>query len=149
MITAKWKQGFGSLYKTADANKVAQEIIGIGESATPQQILDKARSKKTELHKCFEWDDTVAAEKWRLQQARFIVCHLVIEEEEVPTERPEVRMFYKTEPAHDSGYKQTRIIMAKEDDYKALLAKAWSELRAFKAKYQMLTELAEIFALID
>ena len=76
MLVASWKSGFGLFH--ADAQKVANEIAEIGESATPREILEKGRDPKTELHKCFEWDDTVAAEKYRIQQARQIVCCLVI-----------------------------------------------------------------------
>ena len=145
MITAKWKEGIG-FFSKADANKVAEEIRSIGDNATPQQIVDKARDESTELHKCFEWDDTVAAEQWRKQQARIIVCHLVIREDTVPTDRPEVRYFFKPKP--DEGYKPTQIIVRKEDEYQQLLAQAWAELQAFKVKYAMLNELQEIFELI-
>jgi hypothetical protein len=41
------------------------------------------------------------------------------------------------------------LIVRQEDEYKKLLERAWAELRAFKAKYAMLTELEEIFSLID
>lgn len=118
MITAKWKEGYG-FFNKADANKVAQEIRSIGENATTQQIVDKARDESTELHKCFEWDDAVAGEKYRLVQARYVVCHLVIQEEKVPTDRPEVRFFYK--PEKSDGYKPTQVIVRKEDEYQALL----------------------------
>ena len=71
MIVAKWKEGIG-FYKGISAQKVAEEIASIGESATPQQIVDRARDENSELHKCFEWDDSIAAENWRKQQARII-----------------------------------------------------------------------------
>lgn len=147
MITAKWKQGFERFYKDVDPNEVAKEIASIGDSATPQDILDKARDESTELHKCFEWDDAIAAEKHRLQQARYVVHFLVIEEEIVPTSRPEIRLFHKTESAE--GYKHTKLIVRQENEYEKLLARAWAELRAFKAKYSCLAELQEIFELID
>ena len=66
---------FSDMYK-ADAEKVSKEIESI-QNATPKNILEFARSENTELHKCFEWDDTKAAEKYRLQQARQIVCNLI------------------------------------------------------------------------
>ena len=66
---ASWKTGFGSLFR-ADAQLVSNEIMSIGDTATPAQIVDMARDSSTELHKCFEWNDTVAAEKYRLEQAR-------------------------------------------------------------------------------
>lgn len=145
MITAKWKEGYG-FFNKADANKVAQEIRSIGENATTQQIVDKARDESTELHKCFEWDDAIAGEKYRLVQARHVVCQLVIKEDTVPTNRPEVRFFYK--PEKSDGYKPTQVIVKKEDEYQKLLVQAWSELQAFKVKYSMLSELQEIFELI-
>lgn len=147
MITAKWKQGFEGFYKDVDPNKVASEIMDIGESATPAEILDRATDESTELHKCFEWDDSIAAGKYRLQQARRVVQFLVIKEEQVPENRPEIRFFHVTKT--NGGYKPTSIIVRKDDEYKALLEKAMSELRAFKAKYSCLSELQEIFELID
>ena len=111
MIFAAWKSGCRI---SADAQKVADEILAIGNSATTAQILDKARDEQTELHKCFDWDDAEAAEKWRLQQARHIVCNLVIKEKS-DTPRPEVRVFFKTDA--DSGYRPTVLIIQDKDEY--------------------------------
>lgn len=145
MIVATWKSGF-SPFK-ADAQKVADEISAIGEEVTPAQILEKARNSSTELHKCFEWDDTVAAEKYRLYQARSIVCHLVIKEVEEKPDAPQTRLFHKTD--YSSGYKPITRIVRNEDEYQKLLSNAMRELRAFKAKYHSLSELEEIFDLIN
>jgi len=60
MIFATWRQGCRYV---ADAQKVYEEITAIGAAATTKQILDKARDENTELHKCFDWNDTEAAEK--------------------------------------------------------------------------------------
>lgn len=144
MITVTWKKGYG--FFKADAQKCYEEITAIGEKVTPAEIVEKARDENSELHKCFEWDDKIAGEKYREIQAQNVVRLLVIKEEEPPTDRPEVRVLYATEPGE--GYKRTEMIVRKEDEYKALLAKAYAELRAFKAKYSMLTELQEIFDLI-
>ena len=143
MIFAAWKSGCRI---SADAQKVADEILAIGSSATTAQILDKARDAQTELHKCFDWNDAEAAEKWRLQQARHIVCNLVIKEKN-DTPRPEVRVFFKTDA--DSGYKPTVLIMQDKDEYQKLLARALAELNSFRAKYKSLTELDGVFDAID
>lgn len=143
MIFAAWKSGCRI---SADAQKVADEILAIGSSATTAQILDKARDEKTELHKCFDWDDAEAAEKWRLQQARHIVCNLVIKEKS-DTPRPEVRVFFKTDA--DSGYKPTVMIMQDKDEYRKLLDRALAELNSFRAKYKTLAELDGVFDAID
>ena len=134
---------FNNLYK-ADAEKVSKEIESIS-NATPVSILEYARNENSELHKCFEWDDTVAAEKYRLQQARNIVCNLVYQEkEEEPTK---LRVFYNQ--SSTNTYKPTKVLVRNEDSYKELLMQAKLELRAFKNKYKMLTELEDIFKLID
>nr|DAP45613.1 MAG TPA: hypothetical protein [Bacteriophage sp.] len=143
MIFAAWKSGCRI---SADAQKVADEILAIGKSATTAQILDKARDEKTELHKCFDWDDAEAAEKWRLQQARHIVCNLVIKEK-TDAPKPEVRVFFKTD--NESGYKPTVLIMQDKDEYQKLLARALAELNSFRAKYKSLTELDGVFDAID
>lgn len=58
----------------ADAEKVYNEINSIGEKYTPKDVLEKARGNEdSELHKCFEWDDAIAGEKYRLQQARDVI----------------------------------------------------------------------------
>ena len=143
MIFAAWKSGCRI---SADAQKVADEILAIGSSATTSQILDKARDEQTELHKCFDWDDAEAAEKWRLQQARHIVCNLVIKEKS-DTPRPEVRVFFKTDK--DSGYKPTVLIMQDKDEYRKLLDRALAELSSFRTKYKTLVELDGVFDAID
>lgn len=147
MIAATWKTGTEGLHK-ADAQKVANEIIAIGESATPAQIVDRAKDPESELHKCFEWSNATAAEKWRIYQARQIVCHLVIRrtEEERAENKPEIRLLHK--PTQESGYKAVTLIVQNQDEYQKLLAMAYADLAKFKARYSALTELEEIMALI-
>lgn len=145
MVIATWR--FGINLFNADAQKVADEIGKIGEDVTPAQIVERARDKTTELHKCFEWDDSVAADKYRLYQARKVVCHLVIKEIEEKGNSTPVRVFHKTE--RGGGYKPFELIVKNKTEYEKLLEQAMSELRAFKAKYHTLSELDEILALID
>lgn len=144
-FSAMWKPGFESLHK-ADAQLVAQEISAIGEGATPAQIVDKAREESSELHRLFEWDDNIAAEKYRLQQARQIVCHLVIRET-VRDDKPPIRFFFQ--PENGAGYQPTQIIVRNQDNYQALLASAMRDLGALRRKYHSLCELEGVFGEID
>lgn len=139
-MQAEWK--IKGIYK-ADAQKIADEI---GErSITPQELLEKARDKNSELHKCFEWDDSIAAEKYRLQQARHIILNLVFlkkTKEEIP-----VRCFQiSTEKA---VYKPTRQFLVQQDEYQSLLSRARAELESFRRRYSTLTELEKVFEEID
>lgn len=71
-MQAEWR--VKGIYK-ADAQKVADEIGN--DKITPQEMIEKARNEQSELHKCFEWNDTIAAGKYRLQQARNVLAMLV------------------------------------------------------------------------
>ena len=146
MFKARWET---RIFR-ADAQKCAEEITEICNdigSATPQRILEKARDESTELHKCFTWDDTIAAEKYRLAQARQVVCKLKIEIiEQKKSEPTPIRFFYKTD---NSGYKPTSFIVQHVDEYQFLLERAKRELEAFKQKYKNITELEEVFEAID
>lgn len=148
MIVAKWERGFEGFYKGIDANEVAREIISIGDDATPQQIVDKARDNKTQLHRCFTWDNKVAAEQWRKQEARLLVGHLMIvrNDQEHDTDVPEVRFFHKT--SAQGGYKPCYIVFTEEDEYNAMLTRALADLKAFKSKYKVLSDREELLALI-
>ncbi len=145
--TIMWRNDYGGKFIKADPAAVAVEIESIGPDATPAQILEKARDSKTELHKCFEWDDTVAAEKYRIIQARTIVRMLVVVEDKPDPDIPPVRYFFKT--SNGEGYKPAPVVFHLQDEYKALLNRAYNELRAFSNKYSRLQELEEVLELID
>lgn len=148
MQLATW----GTFKFKADAQKCADEIMEICEeleSATPQQILEKARDSNTELHKCFTWDDTEAAEKWRISEARAVVRNLKIIEQKLD-KQPEpttIRVFYKTD--NESGYKPTKLILKKPDEYKTLVERCRSELLAIKQKFNSISEYEEIWEMIN
>ena len=126
-------------YYKADAQKVSEEI-GF-RKFTPMEVLEKAKDETTELHKCFEWNDSIAAEKYRLEQAKNIIRMLVYEKE--TKEQAVVRYYAKTETKH--VYQPTKQILVQEDEYQGLLRRALAELEAFKNKYHTLTELESIF----
>ena len=130
-------------YYKADAQKVAEEI-GFGKF-TPMEVFEKAKDETTELHKCFEWNDSIAAEKYRLEQAKNIIRMLVYEKE--TKEQAVVRYYAKTETNH--VYQPTKQFLVQEDEYQGLLRRALAELEAFKKKYHTLTELESIFEALE
>lgn len=130
-------------------DKVAEEIKSIGEDAKPDEIVAYARAHdKSELHKCFTWDNDKAAEKWRLHEARLIVNSLRIEVIEPKKQEPvKFRMFIKTDD--ETGYKETLKVIQNPDEYASMLERAKNELNAFKQKYKTLKELSDVFDAID
>lgn len=138
-MQAEWR--IKGIYK-ADAQKVADEI-GEGK-INPSEVLEKAKDVNSELHKCFEWDDSIAAEKYRLQQARAIIINLVYvpkTEEEQP-----VRCFQIT--TERRVYQPTQQFLVQKNEYQSLLLRAKAELESFKRRYATLTELESVFEAI-
>ena len=143
MERISWK--FDGLFK-GDAEKCYAECESL-EQATPENVLELAKDDTTELHKCFEWDNDIAAEKYRLCQAREIIRSFVI----VPVEESEhhepIRAFQIT--TQTSVYQPTRLFLQDKDEYAELLARAKAELAAFRKRYATLCELESVFEEID
>ena len=135
-----------SLYKGIDPYKVYDEIQSLGENVKPEMIVAAAQDSNSELHKCFEWDDTEAARKYRIIQAGNLVRNLVIVESKEKSEPQQIRVMYTSQ---DGGYKKTTLILKQPDEYETQKNRAMAELRAIKNKYNMILELKEIFDLID
>ena len=148
----KWQT---TLFNAADPAKCYEEITSIGEEVTPEQVVEKGKDPSSELYKCFTKDDTEAAYKWRLREAREIMRQLIVitrpDPDDTAEEKPPVqfRLLMKNETHRGSGYKQTIVMMRDEDEYRKLLEQARAELRNFKNKYYMLSELREILDLIN
>ena len=140
-MQAEWK--IKGIFK-ADAQRVADEI---GEnSITPEQVLEKARNdENSELHKCFEWNDGIAAEKYRLIQARKIIINLAY----VPKEKTDepVRCFQITR--EKSVYMPTKQFLVNNDEYQDLLKRAKVELESFNRRYATLSDLETVFEAIE
>lgn len=142
MVTWKIK----GLYK-ADAETVYSEITALGDSFSPEQIVEAARDENSELHKCFTWDDTVAADNWRKHQARMLVAQLVVRTETADNQPVAVRVIAST--ASRNEFAPVVKLIKDEQGYADMLARAINELKTFRRKYEVLTELREIFEAID
>jgi hypothetical protein len=69
----EWKNGSRI---SADAQKVGEELERI-ETKNAASVLRAAKAKGSELHKCFEWEDSIAAEAHRMEQARAVLRFIV------------------------------------------------------------------------
>ena len=142
-------------YKTGYFSKVPAQVAGEeihrlyeeGKSQ-PKDIVDASRPDDAPLHPAFEWNDSVAAELFRQDQARTLIRQIVTLEKTESEEPVYVRAFFKIDP-EESTYEPTIVIMNDAEKRKQLLAIAKRELKQFKAKYSTLNELASVFKEID
>jgi len=74
-----WKmKGLAKRVNPSDAAKELQRIQNIYGSITPEILVNEAKKRKSPLHPIFEWDDTKAAENYRLQQARILLNNIQV-----------------------------------------------------------------------
>lgn len=72
---------------------------------TPQRVVEAAKSKKSPLHEFFEWNDVVAAEAYRLDQARALIRTVGIRTETATRTATTVRYWRDPDmPANEQGY---------------------------------------------
>jgi hypothetical protein len=71
----EWKDG--SRIK-ADPQKIGCELEQIKERNANTIVQVAKKNKSSELHKCFEWDNTKAAEEYRLDQARLVLRSITV-----------------------------------------------------------------------
>lgn len=132
-------------FANADANKVGKELEGIEKKGelTRETVLEFAKNKKSELHKCFEWDDKIAGEKYRLYQASYILTSISIVYEEEP--KKATRMYVSIKNDNEKReYKNIISVLENDDDYKKLLSKAKKDFISYKEKYQNLLQLQDL-----
>lgn len=116
---------------------------------TNDLVLDDAKREDSPLHPLFEWDDTVAAHKYRLSQATQLILNLHVETE-VDTTVREVRAYFNTSENDRKGtFINVNSAFENPDTRELVLKRALRELEIFRQKYESLKELAEIFAKID
>lgn len=111
---------------------------------SPQRVVEFARNKRTELHKRFDWDDTKAAEKWRLYQARAIIQVVV---NVIDTRKGPIESRAYVSLDRDRGKNGYRTIVSVLDDPELraeLLEQAKNEAHLWSVRYKELTELARI-----
>jgi hypothetical protein len=130
-----------------DKPEVAQALIKIAKTyggvINPQAVVECAADERSVLHRYFEWDDTEAARKWRIEQARDLLA-VVVEylPDDVKRAHP-IRVFYSLtdDRVCDGGYRTTVSILSDVAMHARLLEDARADMELFRRKYMRLTEL--------
>lgn len=142
----QWKTGSQHKVSAAVAAKVMDRLAE-EDRLNAQELVEESRPEDAPLHCEFEWDDSIAAEKWRKEQAGAMIRHLVVRIEANDQEYPTRQYFMVQKEANT--YEPIQVILKDEDKTAMLLDQAKRELQAFKAKYAGLKELAAVITAID
>ena len=141
----KWKLPGLIPVDAQTAGEELQRIYREKGALNPVDIVDESRDSAAPLHPCFEWDDEIAAEKYRQTQAQKIVCSIVTVQEKPNREPVEIRAFVSVR----QEYKPIEVVTSSEEQMQELLCTALAELMAFRRKYSILSELAGVMRAIE
>ena len=151
--TVEWK--IGSVFKAAPtlALREDQKVNNdYGGEPPDGALVEHARDVNSVLHHDFEWDDTIAAHKQRVETEKKIKRSLVYvcrRESDQPEEAKVVRVFSSVKRTDEDGY-TTRFYLNTVDAMKdpvyreQIIANAQRELQQFHNKYHSLLELADV-----
>lgn len=114
----------------------------------PSDVVEHARDENSALHSHFTWDDTEAAEKYRLAEARALI-RVCVKVSEQTSEK--IRAFVSLTPDRkgDGGYRAMAEVLDDQILMDVLLRDAVAEVAAFKRKLERYKELAELNGLIE
>lgn len=151
----KWGEKRGYKVSADVAGQVMTELsntVGL----TAQNLVAVSRPEDAPLHGCFEWDDSIAAEKFREHQARHMIASIeVVSTQAVGGGSVEIESFLPTRAFHalrtdeTEGYESIGQIMSDEEKTSRLLELAKKDAQIFKMKYGHLQKLSKLITAID
>jgi len=87
---------------------------------TPDLVLEDAKKTNSKLHKFFEWDNTIAGQKWRRQQAMQIIG-AVVEVVVIEGQKSKQRSFFNVKDENNERVYVTIKEVKSNNDYKKKL----------------------------
>lgn len=140
----------GSPYSAGDAQKIGPVLAELAEQGgvTTRDVVDAARSKNSPLHKYFEWNDKVAADKFRLRQANDMLSAIRVRFVEDGEQR-ESRAFQITRRSAWEGERRSfRSFSVLHDDSAfaaQMMQNAFEDLGSWRARYEPYVSLWKKF----
>jgi hypothetical protein len=135
---------------SADAQAIGERLMEITEENSgrlrPDDVVEDARDPRSPMHPHFEWDNTVAADKYRLNQAREIIRIIVREDDEGEDDQPR-RAFINVNSGDDGrSYRTVDEVMQSHDLQVAVMAQALRDLQSWQHRYQELSDICGLVA---
>jgi hypothetical protein len=140
-----FKAAKGSMFSDEQAEVYGKELYKLRkekELLTPLDVVNAAKSPKSLLHEYFEWEDSIAGEKYRLYQARHLIGHIEIVIEEEP-----IKAFHNIKveinDEKNRGYITIQDIQQNPDYLDLIVEKAKEEIESWTRRYDQYRRLSK------
>ena len=159
-----WRPGYNYKVSADVVGSVLEKIEERDGEVTSRAFLDYSRPEDAETHSMFEWNDGIAAEKWRMFQSGRIINQLDVEMVIVETSHETTELELESphesrtqsisafmnvipkKPGSPGTYRNVYSAMEDEKLRRQVLLNANNELQAFARKYQQYQEFAGVIA---
>ena len=138
-----------SIITNPETVQALQELHKVKEGLLrPIDVVEAARSETSPLHKHFEWDDTAAAEKFRIEQARGLLQRVFVRVQTPDGKERMTQVFVSlsTDRFSDGGgYRQLVDVLSDSDMRNQLVRDALADMQMFESRYKEIQELASVY----
>lgn len=114
----------------------------------PQDLVDDARPPTSPIHPLFEWDDEVAAELFRRDQARQVIRLIRPMIADDGTRAP-FPAYVHVNIAGQDGYMRTDQARSQDEVWAEVLDDALKQLTGLEKRYKHLSELADVWQAVS
>jgi len=123
-----------------------QRIYDAHGKLTPAIVVDEARAPSDPLHNHFDWDDAVAGEAWRHEQARRLIRSVRVVYREADDVHPErsVRAFHAVRSDKGHVYEPTDVVAQDPVIAQLVLQDMAREWQALKRRYEQFSEFYQM-----
>jgi len=145
----------GAQFSPANAQAIGEALEELGEGISPDGLVDVAKTHPV-LNELFEWDDTSAAHRYRLSQARHILGHIAVVVKMPDGGMKPVRAFHSLEVVDEGdetpsrNYIHINVVKREPELAEAVVLRAKAEVKAWRQRYNHLREYFEpVFKAIE
>ena len=146
----KWKRMIKGLSPQIAGEQIAKIIQANNGHIKPVDVVESAKPVRSPLHNTFDWNDRSAAEKYRVEQAKYILRQLVIVRIQEDDEPIIIRAFVSVRDEDDSPvYTSIDRAAQNPEEWEYVINQAYEELQAWKEKYRTLRQFETVFEAIE
>jgi len=129
----------------ADPQKIGEALsvlAGAAGELTPAVVVTAAKNPRHILHRHFEWSDEIAANAYRLDQARTLIRSITVEDHD--GEDGQAPAFISISDKGGTSYRTLQAVKGSADLQAKVLAQASRDLEAWQSRYRSLEDVCEI-----
>ena len=159
MAAYEWSKKFNAeirgvtLNDQPDASEVGAVLNSIQKKdggISPEALVKVSKPKRSKTHGMFEWDDTIAGERYRLEQARLAIRSIAVVVHVPENGDKQIRAFSSIKQEEGGrAYVNTVDAMQERETTDALLQDCLNSLLRFRKRWADLAAVAEALKPLD